>query len=287
MNNILLALTFGGIILLVKYIVVLFLSVFSGHKFSLIKQADWKGDIFSFAVIVILFYICLELYFYFEVSKELYATIIFTVFFASIPTTYAFVIHPIYYLLNQKEYQVSSNYQNWITDKTSEKVTVRLINKDVTNAFATGVVPFLKVILVGKSTENSFSEEEMKCLLLHEVGHTKLNHLQKLYFANFLYVTFYVITTFFIFPYLRTFEYEHLLIGIYCGLMLGGGSIFFVGMLQKSLEKDADCYAAKIMGKDKYQQMLIKLNTITNGGLEKWAINYPSLKERLANVESV
>ncbi|MCZ2473689.1 M48 family metalloprotease [Aquirufa ecclesiirivi] len=283
-SNLLLAIFLSGIFILIKYLVFIFISVFSGNGLLFIKKNDWKSDIFSFSILTIFLYIVLELYSRFGYISELFSGVIFSVVFATVPIIYNYVVHPVYYLLNQRDFQVGNEYQNWIDNIISKKINVRIINKDVLNAYATGLVPFLKIILVGKPMVRELSEDEMKCLLLHEVGHSELNHLRKLFLANLFYVTIYVLTTFIVFPYLRVFEYEHLFVGIYAGIILGGGSLLFLGIIQRKLEKDADLYAAKIMGSDKYYAFLIKLNLITQGGLEKWAINYPNLTERLANV---
>jgi Zn-dependent protease with chaperone function len=60
---------------------------------------------------------------------------------------------------------------------------------------------------------------------------------------------------------------------------------FAVGQVQRVLEKEADSFAAKQVGAERYKNMLIKLNKIHDGLLEKWSFNYPTLKERLENVD--
>lgn len=284
-NSLTLALIFGSISLIMKYIVIFFTSLFSKEKLSFVRKLDWKEDTFSFTILTSIFFVFFSIYFHFEMPSEYYLTILVSLSFVSIPITYSFLIHPIYFLINSSIYQKSDKYEEWVRNYTTHNVYVRIIDKDVNNAYATGVVPFLKVVLIGKSTINNFTEDEMKSIILHEIGHINLNHLMKLYICNLFYLTFYMLSSYVIFPYFRQYESEHILVGIYGAIVLGGGSQIFMGFIQRRFEKEADSFAAEKIGIKEYQTMLLKLNEVTNGGLEKWAPNYPNLKERLANVE--
>lgn len=287
-DNVKLGLIFGGVCLFFKYFLVFFSILLSKEKISIRNKIDVKEDIFGFFIVTGLFILLLEIYSCFSLDNDYIVSILFSMFVGIIPVTYLFVIQPIYYLFNSKTYYKSNDLTSLVRDyKDFKNVNVRIINKDINNAFATGVVPFIKIILIGKTTLTTFSKTDLKCIILHEMGHIKYNHLLKLYICNVIYISIYLISAFFVFPFFQHSEYRHVLVGIYSGIILGGGLQIVAGLLQKKLEKEADYFAAKMIGRDLYSNMLIKFNEITNGGLEKGAINYPTLKERIQNIEAI
>jgi len=112
-------------------------------------------------------------------------------------------------------------------------------------------------------------------------------HLLKLYFSNLVFLAFNLVLLNYMIPVYRTLPfYTGLWVGLHSGFFFGLCLPFSIGLIQRKLEKEADTYAAKIVGSERYKNMLIKLNEVTKGGLETWAFNYPKLKERLENVDA-
>lgn len=71
------------------------------------------------------------------------------------------------------------------------------------------------------------------------------------------------------------------------GGVWGGLLVVTSQLVQRKLEYQADLFAAKMVGKRAYAQTLTRLNELTGGGLEKKAINYPSLRKRIQHVQQV
>lgn len=86
-------------------------------------------------------------------------------------------------------------------------------------------------------------------------------------------------------PLYKLLPYTGLFVGLHSAFGIGLCLPFCTGLYQRKLEKEADIYSAKIVGQERFKNMLIHLNDATNGGLNVWSFNYPKLKERLENVD--
>lgn len=209
---------------------------------------------------------------------------------AVIPTVY-FIIVPIFYSLKSLVKPIPVNDESFLKKTVRSlphEYRILIVEKKITNAFATGVLPFTKVILIGRELLNAFSELEIEAVISHEVGHLKFNHLSKMYFVNLIWTLFVVI--FFqilIAPSFGNSSFFVLLIGIYYGIFLGAGLLIISGQFQKKYEKEADRYAATIVGKETFIQTLISLNNLADKKMEKWSWNYPTLNERISNVKNL
>ena len=51
---------------------------------------------------------------------------------------------------------------------------IRIIKGKIENAFATGVFPFTKTILIGEPLCEKMTNNELKGVVFHEIGHLKL-----------------------------------------------------------------------------------------------------------------
>jgi Zn-dependent protease with chaperone function len=217
---------------------------------TFLKLFSFKEDLFTFIGISVLF---LPFITFILMNDEPNSYFFFfaTLLSGTVMLSYSFLIHPLYFVLSNKEYSENQYYNNWINTRSSTKIHVRIIEKDMLNAFATGVVPFLKVILVGKKTIETLPQEEVEAMLFHELGHVAKNHLAKLFFANFVWLS--IVSLFFmaIKPCFEIFQNSGLYYAMSFSVCLGVGSLFFVGFVQKRLEKEADSYAAQHIDKKK------------------------------------
>jgi Zn-dependent protease with chaperone function len=218
-----------------------------------------------------------------DISVTYWSTIAVSLFIASIPLTYSFIIHPILTLFKSKNL---SPYNFRLTDKIPQNIKIFIIEKNIINAFATGVLPFTKIILIGRMTLEKLSPEDVESLIFHEIGHIRQNHLLKLYFFNIIFLFFYILSFTNMISIYRSYPYTTLLVGLHGAIGIGLCLPFCIGLFQRKLEKEADTYSAKIVGQERCKSMLIHLNDATSGGLEVWSFNYPKLKERLENVDN-
>jgi hypothetical protein len=242
-----------------------------------------KGDIITFVSMTILFYLGFSLFKYIGISDNYWINIGIAVMLGAFFMSYSFLIQPIFLLFDKKNYTKSDLRSSLITD---ENINLRIIESNVLNAFATGVLPFTKTILLGRPLIEKFSVKEIDAFIAHELGHIDKNHLWKLYLCNVLYLFFYITLNQKILSYFIGSPYYVVVLGINAGLIMGAGNMFVLGQVQKIFEKQADIHGASLVGKEPYKNMLIRLNELSEGLLEKWAFNYPKLSERIANIDN-
>jgi hypothetical protein len=283
-----LSLKLSAIGLLVKLLVVVvtfcFVKLPYKEKFNKVqwRKLYGKDDVITFFCMTILFYVGFSFFEYIGISTNYWVNIGIGVLMGAFFMSYSFLIQPIFMLFDKKNYSKPDLTSQLITDKN---INVRVIERDVLNAFATGVLPFSKTILLGRPLFEKFSAEEIDAFIAHELGHINKKHIVKLYFCNVIYLFFYIASSQKLLSYFTGSPYYPLVLASYAGLIMGAGNMFVIGQIQKIFEKQADSHAASLVGKESIKNMLIKLNELSKGALEKWSFNYPKLSERLDNVD--
>ncbi|MCX8490800.1 MAG: M48 family metalloprotease [Cyclobacteriaceae bacterium] len=287
MNLYVLALLMSVATIGVKYLILTITSLLIGQSKPL-KENDYLADCF-FATVMFLISFCL-LYFINSISStndinsNFYLWLI-TVVSGSIPITTSFVIMPIYHMINSKNRVIETELL--VKNKFGKNYRVFIINENIMNAYATGVLPFTKIILVGKNIYESLSKDGIEAIVGHEVGHLKHNHLLKLYIVCIVWFSIAMLVYFvFLVPF-KSHPYFIVIHSVFYGVFIGGGLVFIPGFFQKKFEKEADAFSAAIVGKDNVKEMLTVLNRESKGKMEKWSFNYPTIAERIANVESI
>ena len=219
-----------------------------------------------------------------DTSDALYfvATFVVTVFISS----YSFLLYPMFVLLRKKKYECNKEIDTWIKGIYKKHINIRIINDDIINAYATGVLPFSRSILIGKPLLENMNIQDVKNIIFHEIGHLANHHLLILYLFNITYGLFWTYTVFNVLPTITFIQGEGLRIAL-VGAVMGGLHVIVIGLVQRLLEYNADRYAASRVGSLSYSETLRSLNKLTKGGLEKVAINYPTLEQRIKNVEKV
>jgi Zn-dependent protease with chaperone function len=276
----------SSVCVVVKYIIKMVVFVLSNFSKKVFEDIDIKEDLLVFLSIFSLFTFFLFVFDYLKFLDGSSFPLVLSMILASIPLSYFFLIHPIYYLIKYEKILLPNSKQGLIDRYSKNGVSFRIINTETINAYATGVLPFTKVVLLGKNIFTLFSDKEIECLILHEMGHISGKHLLKLYIANLVCVSISITIFRELLPIIQAQTYDGILVGAF-GSAQAAFAIIFTGLIQRRLEKNADSFAAKIAGKENYKAMLLKLNDETNKGLEQWAINYPNLNERLENVEKI
>lgn len=209
------------------------------------------------------------------------------ILFISLVPTYIFIIKPIQFIFNSNEYSNFEGEKEVLKNPILKEYRIKIINKNVINAYATGVIPFSKTILIGKPLVDSLNQKELISIILHEAGHLKMNHLYKIYLVNLVIST----VSYFIF-HLRGkyFNFNNYLLDLVAVGMTGcliGVLIWYIpGKLQYNLEFKADSFASKWNGKNNLQAALRNLDKLSDGEVSTGGITHPTLTKRLKNIQA-
>lgn len=206
----------------------------------------------------------------------------------SFVTSYNYLISPLQYLFSKNKYYTDEKIDN-IISAYGYKYNVRIIDRDINNAYAIGILPYTKTILLGDNLVKSMSSDQIKAIIFHEIGHLKLKHLNKLYFINLcLATTFYCM---FLFRQKNLFLNDSVfvevisvaLIGALCGLL----SYYIPGKVQYKFELQADAFAASTVGKENIISALQALDRLSDGNVSKGGVTHPPLEKRIENIRKI
>lgn len=203
------------------------------------------------------------------------------VFLVLLVPTYNFVIQPIFYLMKKNNFK-EFDMKNLVSVKGYE---VKIIDKELVNAYATGIIPFSKTILIGKPLIRDLTNEELLSIQLHEAGHLKKKHLNKLFFVNtILCVIFYFLLV--VRSNYLTYNSQILNIVIvgFLGAFYGLLVWYIPGKIQYKFELEADKYSVEKNGKENLINALNKLDLISSGDVSKGGITHPKLNVRLEHI---
>jgi len=261
--------------MLIQHLVFL---VFSKEK----SKLQLKDNLISIIVASIFFGIMFSLVSI--ISHQFNYIIISFILMASIISTYWFIINPLKYMLHTKKYFRDLGLEQ---EMKSEGYNYKILfsNKISTNAYATGIIPFYKIIIVGENLKNKLSKTQLKAILYHEIGHHENKHLLKLFFINVVLQTFFFIMFFEIYQlHIKKPLIEPLLVATTGGLI---GFIFYIipNKIAYLMEYQADRFAVKNYNKNDMINALKKLDEISGEKLTKGNINHPNLEKRIENIE--
>jgi len=277
------AICFASIIFVVRIATISVASIFSQGKISLPKSHELKEFVthtslefifIFFAYLVFLFLI--KKLDYDDGAYQFFAFIIFI----SLLRSYDFVFAPlVVYFTNKKvDFQQNLNVYNVLAQNNLKSVVV---HTDVINAYAMGFFNWNSIILLTQGLIDKMSDNGIRNIIYHEIGHLKEKHLLFLLTINVLATTFVFYLLMIVTPHLKNLQFEVIYVSL-CSATLITVFVFLIpGLLQKYFEHRADMFAAKIVGIESYCNTLIELNHLTSNGMEKSTFNYPSLKRRL------
>lgn len=219
-----------------------------------------------------------------ELSNHFNYKLILLILMASIIPTYWFVFAPLKYLFNHKKFYRDKDLEREIK---SEGFNFKILFTEqlLTNAYATGIIPFYKIIIIGKDLKEKLSNNYLKAIIYHEIGHHEHKHILKLYFINILLQTFF----FLVFFKVNIFHFDNsfikpiiiFLIGAFAGFIFW----FIPGKIMRLFEYQADIFSAKKYKKDNIIGALEKLDSISNGKISKGNFNHPNLEKRIKHIE--
>lgn len=246
------------------------------------KELDIKDVALEWLFSVTTFFCFFSISIFFKNATQL-ILVLLGVLSGSFFISYGFFIYPFLILIRKKKYSVATQYEDWAKVNLNNSIVIRILKGDITNAYATGVLSASKVILLSEKLMEKLDEKHIKNIILHEYAHLRYNHLLILYFSNVLCCSLSVISASHFYPIFETSSNAGLLVAFH-GALFGGLYILIPGLVQRQLEYQADKYAASCVGADSYAETLVALNVVTDGGLEKKSINYPTLSDRINNV---
>lgn len=254
---------------------------------ELITKNDFRQDLFMFLVYFLGFYaVSLILDFFDDYSKfsqwtMLVIILIIQIIFFSV----VYIFSPIYLLFKSPYREQNRDLENYVFEKYGKKYKVMVIDADITNAFATGILPFSKIVLIGRSLMQKLTEEELKSVIAHEIGHLHHNHLLKAFFFHVLISTCINYLWVLISINVSNSPYYIFIFITFFGLINGIVPLFLLGLLQKKSEKEADRFAAEQTLPETTISLLNKLNLESKGLMQKWSWNYPTLDQRILNIK--
>ncbi|QES87408.1 M48 family metallopeptidase [Rhizosphaericola mali] len=196
---------------------------------------------------------------------------------------YDFVIKPILYSIILRKRRLLY-FEDYLKDN-GFIYPIYQLNEKVINIYATGVLDSSKKILVGKDLLELADIDTLHGLIWHELGHLKNNHLCKVFIINSICTLLYFILWFKLGPKIYSSPCAPLFVALLGGF-LGVVMVIIPEYFRKKYEIQADQFAAQNFGKNNYAGVLNKLNEMTNGGVEKGNVYYPTLKERLAAISN-
>ena len=201
--------------------------------------------------------------------------------------SYDFIVYPILLRLRKTTYIEHPRFQEIILKKFNKNISVRILNYDILNAFATGVLPYDKIILLGKPLLDKMNGQQAEAILYHEYGHLKNNHISKLFLLNIISTTFFTYMMVYhtsSLEFLFTGANKHSLsVCILAGSLSGilSSIVFYV---QRNMEYEADEFSRKQIGSEALVSSLITLNELSGGKMEKASSTHPTLKKRIEHI---
>ena len=265
--------------------ILLIILVSSFYKEDFKKNIELKPKIIIIESFVLIFLLAFSFWLIDCFFDSKYITVLFSLFFVSLIPSYDYILSPLKYLISKKEFRKNKKLEKIIKNKGFDYKIIILKGK-IVNAYATGILPFSRTILIGKSLKKNMNEENLLSIIYHEIGHLKLNHLIKLYFINTLLSLLSFLVFFCRQYYLSTSQSEiYEPISIFAlGVVIGILYWYIPGKIQYKLELEADYFASKIVGAKKYEEALIELDFLSNGDVSKGGTTNPNLKRRIKNI---
>ncbi len=285
MDTLKLSLLFSTIYIIMRYTAVLCIALFTRDK-SILKNLDFKHDVI---VIVFIFLLSFALFSFInlEVENENIFNLLLISLISVVPLVVIYVFGPMRYLIKSENYIFNEKFKHITKIYFKSPLNVITLKSKVANAYATGILPFSKTIILNTGLNDKLTDDEIISLLYHEMGHHKNNHMLKLFLVN---VSWSLITiTFFnyvLYPNRAEIAFFPLLVSVYYGLVVTGGILVIAGAFQKRFEYEADKFAVENnKGADLATALLLLYDNSTIPH-DQWTLNYPSLNQRLARIRS-
>ncbi|MBM0649977.1 M48 family metalloprotease [Capnocytophaga genosp. AHN8471] len=270
-----------AIFALKTFVAYLSFKIDKNKKYAFSDVFIWKDELFDSAVVSLIFILIMVFF------KNIQFVNAMTVIMLALINSYYFLIVPLRALFQKKKYLKNEEIESFLRNE-GYSYRIRIIKGKIENAFATGIFPFTKTILIGEPLSEKMTDNELKGVVFHEIGHLKLGHLYKMFFLNMVSSIILVFLYGFSMKIIESQHYrdtimEPVMVAL-VGLIYGVIAFILIPyFFQRRLEYQADAFAVRKVGAEQYVQTLEKLNEITENKMMKGSVTHPSLKDRIKN----
>lgn len=270
-----------AIFALKTFVAYLSFKIDKNKKYAFSDVFIWKDELFDSAVVSLIFILIMVFF------KNIQFVNAMTVIMLALINSYYFLIVPLRALFQKKKYLKNEEIESFLRNE-GYSYRIRIIKGKIENAFATGIFPFTKTILIGEPLSEKMTDNELKGVVFHEIGHLKLGHLYKMFFLNMVSSIILVFLYGFSIKIIESQHYrdtimEPVMVAL-VGLIYGVIAFILIPyFFQRRLEYQADAFAVRKVGAEQYVQTLEKLNEITENKMMKGSVTHPSLKNRIKN----
>ncbi len=219
---------------------------------------------------------------YFE---DFNSILLFSVLLSCSIYAYWFILDPLMYVILSKKHLRDFEIENQLK-KENLNFKVYFTDKINSNAFASGIIPFYKIIIIAKDLRLNLNEAELKAIIYHEIGHHKKRHILIMYILNVIIFTFYFLGNSLMVDYDFQTQFFKGLSVFLSGAMFGLACYYIPNKILYYLEYQADSFSASENDRESMISALISLDKLTEGKLTKGNINHPSLEKRIANIQN-
>ncbi len=203
------------------------------------------------------------------------------IFYLFMPIIYAplflydYILYPLVFILFRRK-QNNSDYTKILQNiGISARV---IVVEDLKNAYAMGTGK-VSVIVIGKELVEKMSPYELNGILYHEAAHLKFHHIRILLIIEIIKIYIFCLVSYVSFKLSGGNPYIFI-----PAIGLTGGIMAYARMLMRRYEKQADLFAANIVGPDTYISALKVLNDITENKMNNFDIEHPKLETRINNI---
>jgi Zn-dependent protease with chaperone function len=213
---------------------------------------------------------------------------------ASAVPLFGFIIAPMLLLLYRRLEAAPDELTSWLREAGGDggrlDVHVRVYDGELWNAYATGVVPFSRLIIIGRSLLERMSTEQVRAVAAHELGHLRRSHPRLMLPVALVGTSTLVLW--------NRWSSRLGLVGLDTEFLSSGtllwslgtfvvGAVFLgllPGLLQQRLELEADRFAARMVGPEAVEDALRRLDELTGGAVARGGLTHPPLSKRLENL---
>ena len=270
-----------AIFTLKTFVAYLSFKIDKNKKYAFSDVFIWKDELFDSAVVSLIFILIMVFFSHIQFVNAM------AVIMLALINSYYFLIVPLRALFQKKKYLKNEEIESFLRNE-GYSYRIRIIKGKIENAFATGIFPFTKTILIGEPLSEKMTDNELKGVVFHEIGHLKLGHLYKMFFLNMVSSIILVFLYGFSIKIIESQHYrdtimEPVMVAL-VGLIYGVIAFILIPyFFQRRLEYQADAFAVRKVGAEQYVQTLEKLNEITENKMMKGSVTHPSLKNRIKN----
>ncbi|MBM0659241.1 M48 family metalloprotease [Capnocytophaga genosp. AHN8471] len=270
-----------AIFALKTFVAYLSFKIDKNKKYAFSDVFIWKDELFDSAVVSLIFILIMLFFSHIQFVNAM------AVIMLALINSYYFLIVPLRALFQKKKYLKNEEIESFLRNE-GYSYRIRIIKGKIENAFATGIFPFTKTILIGEPLSEKMTDNELKGVVFHEIGHLKLGHLYKMFFLNMVSSIILVFLYGFSIKIIESQHYrdtimEPVMVAL-VGLIYGVIAFILIPYIfQRRLEYQADAFAVRKVGAEQYVQTLEKLNEITENKMMKGSVTHPSLKDRIRN----